>query len=204
MNPSITHKHAGSEELVLVFIPIPRQSRGAARHCSWLGRPEPAPPFSQALPTCLPVPFAPPKWMGSSPLTGQCRNLSMAHSLWKQLSLIKSVSSRLFLRLPMGTKIHLLCLVHKNKTPRPQNLIFTPLFPPICTPHHRGEQAGPSHLSRGAREPSSDPSVLRDPGTERSLCKRGAMWENTWEHRDGRAAGPPGYKGGCMVKTFLP
>lgn len=54
------------------------------------------------------------KWRSPNQLTGQCRNLSMACSLWKQLSLIKSIPSLLFLRIPKGTEIHFLCLVDKN------------------------------------------------------------------------------------------
>lgn len=48
------------------------------------------------------------------------RTLSMAHSLWKWYSLIKSVSSLQFLRIPTGIKIHFLCPVDK-KTNLPQS-----------------------------------------------------------------------------------
>lgn len=72
----------------------------------------------------------------------------MAPSLWKQLSLIKSVPGCRFLRIPTGTKIHLLCLVDKNKnTPHPfspQNFTLPLSFPPTNMSHSRGQDATPT------------------------------------------------------------
>lgn len=86
-------------------------------------------------------------WRSPEQPTGQSRNLSMARSLWKRLSLIKSIPSLLFLRIPMGTKSHLLCLVDKNKnTPRSTKFHFLPFVPADehAPPQGRGDKSPPA------------------------------------------------------------
>lgn len=76
----------------------------------------------------------------------------MARSLWKRLSLIKSIPSLLFLRIPMGTKSHLLCLVDKNKnTPRSTKFHFLPFVPADKHAHTRGEETNPHPPPNGER-----------------------------------------------------
>lgn len=101
------------------------------------------------------------QWRSPDQPTGQCRNLSMAHSLWKQLSLIKSIPSLLFLRIPMGTEIHLLCLVDKNKnTPRSTKFRFLPFVPANKHAPHQG---------RGDKSPPT-PKWGEGEIVSRSLC----------------------------------
>lgn len=111
VNPSVIGK--GKDQSLILPPPLPSLIRKKLALRRWTsssfpdgsvywGGPQPD-TVSLLAPSCS------HKQMSSNQPTGQCRNLSMAPSLRKQLSLIKSVSSPLFLRTPTGIKIHLPC-----------------------------------------------------------------------------------------------